>query len=72
MHDANLMAAIIFRFHVAGVGNTRFLNDRQCIHISSDKKVRARTVLEDADNPVCLTSIGILPNALGHCITSFA
>ncbi len=52
VHDADLVAVLVARADLAGVGQAGLLDDRQGVHVGAHQHGRPVAVLEDADDAV--------------------
>jgi hypothetical protein len=58
VHDADVVAFLVARAQLAGVGNPGLFNDGQSVHVGANEDRRAVAVLEDADDAMPTDFLG--------------
>ena len=67
VHDVHILAFIVFRDRLAGVGQTGFLFDWQCIHVGAHEHGRPVAILHHSDDAVAFKlRIFVFAKMFGH------
>ncbi len=67
VHDVHFLARVVFRHHLARIGQAGFLLDRQCIHVGAHEHDRAVAILHHADDAVTgQPRLVIFADVIGH------